>query len=271
MELWNTTTFFSRNIIYFDYSNLLGHPLETKKDQAVSDVKEDILKNLEIVRTARHPHNYNYAFKPNKRGYLEKKDLAERDYLSASLLITGNSLPEQVLDQNFVDFGIIHERSLINGFLDKLKTCVSFDGGLQHMMFNRAQGDLVTDDKTLPSICPCGYLMSNWRKENNLVGRKSTEIYDKNHPFPFCTDCDDRLPHHLCYVHPNGLLKHLYSKAETCALHLVTLLYLFRLYEDLPYVNKFCTDHKEFAEVTSDVYSLEKMNSEPPDRSLFSR
>ena len=262
MELWETTFFFSRNIVNFQFSDKTGHPLEILKDAALQEVKDDLQHNLKLVRTKKVPHNYSYVLLPIWRGLpSQRRELAD-DKLSAALLIDGLGFQESMLD-DYVDFPGNQERLKLNLFLDALRNCVSFDGGLQHYFFNR--GEPWHEEEFLPSLCPCGYLLGHWRRENNIVGRKADEEFNPDHPFPFCTFCDDGFETPTCYVHPNSLLRHLYDKASTCPLHLLTLNYLFRLYKHMPYVKRYhIRTNAKLKKVSWKMHTLEKQNSLPP-------
>ena len=267
VELWETTFFFSRNIVYFQFSHKLGHPLEDKKDEAIAAVKEDLRKNLNLVRTGKIPYNNTYVLLPRWRGNLETAKKKNSDHLSGCFFVDDMGFSENMLD-DYVDFPDNKERKKLNGFLDALRDCVSFDAGIQHILFNK--GEPFHDRDTLPSICPCGHLLGNWRKKNNLVGRKEDDTFDPLHEFPFCTSCDDGFANPTCYVTPKSLLRHLYVKANTCPLHLLTLTYLFRLYKDVPYVEQYSKKpQKKFESVTWEMHNLEKQNSTPQHIRLY--
>ena len=272
-EIWYSETFyFSQYIRYYYFSYKSNHPFENEKSNAIERVKKDLDENLELVRTIKLGFNNTYVLVPKWRATLQEAKKREADMLSGCFFLTTNLFPESMQDGSFFDFGKGRERNRLNDFVNALKDCITFDGGLQHLFwktqFEDCYGKL--EAESLPSFCPCGNILESWRKQKNLDGRRNDSPFKANQDFPFCTNCDDGNHTPDCFATPQSLLRHLYVKGQHCALHLLTLLYLLRLYQDFPKLEQFIKEPKKaFENVSWDMHNLEKLKTPYPIPSLF--
>ena len=255
MELWGCTNFFSKNIVNFEFSYKDKHPLEQKKPQVIADINKDLSENIAVMKASDGMLEKRYMLRPRWKGGSSKK---EKDYLSLCFFLKDDfvGMDPCILDQTYTDSIESNERKQLNFFLHKLSECVSFDGGCQHLIYKYNQ----QVDNLLPCFCPLGYLLRNWRKDMELEPDKDT--FWSESKFPYCKVCDDTFDTPYCFAEPSALLHHLYSNADSCPIHAITLVYLLRLYDHVPQINTMAKDVK-FKSSEQHLFTKEQLQADP--------
>ena len=270
MELWCSTQFFARNILNFPKCSRTAHPFATRKKDVVTTIILDLEENIWLKKRLFGRRDEMFVFCPRWKPNETSLEANCPDHMCACNFIEDFDHNSGHYDARYVDGPETKERKFYMKFLLKLTDCHSFDGGLQHMcMYDNP--DSIEEGNLLPCFCPVGKMMAHWRKYNELTDEaaKSANAFLDG---MFCYSCDEEFANADCFKTPQNLLKHLWDKRNSCPLHAMTWLYLVRLYERCPLVDKIARKPKEELKgVGLDRYDANKLKSFPDLRQKFTQ